>query len=467
MATLGMIVGNRNFFPSELAEEGRGRVLKVLAGLGVEVICLTPEDTPYGTVETYEEAKKCAALFKAHADKIDGILVTLPNFGDERGVADSIRLSGLQVPVLVHAFPDETNAMSIEKRRDSFCGKMSVCNNLKQYNIPYSLTRLHTVAPEDESFKADILKFVAVCRVVNGLRKARFGQIGVRPVNFTTVRYSEKLLEHSGIAVEPYDLSEILGQIGRLKDDEPAVKAQVEAIKGYTSTAGVSAEALTKMAKFAVVLNRLIEEHDWNGTAIQCWTALEEYFGVVPCTIMSMLSNRKNPSACEADITGLIGMYALTLASERPSALLDWNNNFGGDPDKCVLFHCSNLPQDIFGNEGKMDYQAIIAGTVGKQNTYGTVTGRMKPAKATFCRVSTDDLNGKIRAYVGEGEILNKTLDTFGGYGVMGVPRLQDLLHYICENGFEHHVAICPGEVAAVINEAFTKYLNWPVYYHR
>ena len=365
MATLGLIVGNRGFFPSELSEEGRKRVLKVLAELGIEAVCLTPDDTPYGTVETYEEAKKCAALFKANAEKIDGILVTLPNFGDERGVADSIRLSGLKVPVLVHAFPDETTELSIVKRRDSFCGKMSACNNLKQYNIPFSLTRLHTEAPETEEFKADLIKFVGVCRVVNGLRKARFGQIGVRPVNFTTVRYSEKILEHNGIAVEPYDLAEILGQISRLRDDEPAVKAQIEAIKAYVSTTGVSAEALTKMAKFAVVLDRLIEEHEWNGTAIQCWTALEEYFGVVPCTVMSMLSNRKNPSACEADITGLVGMYALTLASEQPSALLDWNNNYGNDPNKCVLFHCSNLPQDFLGNQGTMDYQAII-GQLGK-----------------------------------------------------------------------------------------------------
>ncbi|HEY8391107.1 MAG TPA: L-fucose/L-arabinose isomerase family protein [Capillibacterium sp.] len=467
MTTLGMIVGNRNFFPSELAEEGRGRVLKVLAELGIDVVCLSPNDTPYGTVETYEEAKKCAALFKANADKIDGILVTLPNFGDERGVADTIRLSGLKVPVLVHAFPDETNALSIEKRRDSFCGKMSACNNLRQYNIPYSLTTFHTVAPEDESFKADLRRFVGVCRVVNGLRKARFGQIGVRPANFTTVRYSEKILEHNGIAVEPYDLSEILGQISRLKDDDPAVKEQIDAIKGYAFPGGVTAQALLKMAKFAVVLNRLIEEHEWNGTAIQCWTALEDYFGVVPCTVMSMLSNRKNPSACEADITGLIGMYALTLASDSPSALLDWNNNYGADLNKCVLFHCSNLPQALFGDDGKMDYQAIIAGTVGKENTYGTITGRIKPTKATFCRVSTDDLTGRVRAYVGEGEITDEALDTFGGYGVFKVPRMQELLHYICENGFEHHVAICPGAVSEIINEAFTKYLNWQVYYHR
>ena len=467
MATLGLIVGNRGFFPSELCEEGRKRVLKVLAELGINVVALTPEDTPFGTVESYEDAKKCAALFKANAGKIDVILVTLPNFGDERGVADSIRLSGLDVPVLVHAFPDEVEKMSVANRRDSFCGKISACNNLKQYNIPFTLTEFHTVAPEAESFKRDLTRFVAICRVVKGLRKARFGQIGVRPVNFTTVRYSEKILEKYGIAVEPYDLSEILGQIARLKEDDPAVKEKVAALRNYVPTAGVTEKALTKMAQFAVVLEKLIKEHEWDGTAIQCWTALEEYYGVVPCTVMSMLSEMKNPSACEADITGLIGMYALTLAADRPSALLDWNNNYGDDPDQGVVFHCSNLPQDIFGHEAVMDYQAIIAGTVGKENTYGTVTGRIKPARFTYCRVTTDDTNGQIRAYTGEGELTNDPLQTFGGYGVIRIPRFQKLLRYICENGFEHHVAICPGEVGAAIDEAFRKYLKWDIYYHQ
>ena len=467
MATLGLIVGNRGFFPSELCEEGRKRVLKVLAELGIDVVVLTPEDTPFGTVESYEDAKKCAALFKANAGKLDGILVTLPNFGDERGVADTIRLSGLDVPVLVQAFPDEVDKMSVANRRDSFCGKISVCNNLRQYNIPFTLTELHTVAPEAESFKKDLLKFAAVCRVVKGLRKARFGQIGVRPVNFTTVRYSEKILEKHGIAVEPYDLAEILGQINRLKENDPAVKEKVAALRNYVATTGVAEDALTKMARFAVVLEDLIKEHEWDGTAIQCWTALEEYYGVVPCAVMSMLSEMKNPSACEADITGLIGMYALTLAADRPSALLDWNNNYGDDPDQGVVFHCSNLPQDVFGHEAVMDYQAIIAGTVGKENTYGTVTGRIKPAWFTYCRVTTDDTSGQIRAYTGEGRFTGDPLQTFGGYGVIKIPRLQRLLRYICENGFEHHVAICPGEVGAVINEAFSKYLKWDIYYHQ
>ncbi len=466
MTTLGVIVGNRGFFPSELCEEGRKVILKVLQEEDLEAVILSPEDTPYGSVETYGHAKKCAALLKAHEPEIDGILVTLPNFGDERGVADSIRLSGLDVPILIHAFPDSLDKMTISGRRDSFCGKMSACNNLTQYGIPFTLTTLHTVDPQSESFRQDLRRFAATCRVVKGLRGARFGQVGARPAAFITVRYSEKLLEQWGISVETIDLSEIFGRAWKLADDEPQMAAKLGEIKGYVSTEAVSDEALLKMAKFGVVLDEFIEEHQLVGTAIQCWTSMEEFYGVVPCTIMSMLSNKLMPSACETDITGLMGMYAMALASGRPSAILDWNNNYGDDPDKAVVFHCSNLPQDFFGGEAVMDYQRIIAGTVGKENTYGTLTGRIKPTKITYCRVTTDDSIGAIRTYLGEAEMTDDPVDTFGGYGVVRVPGLQTLLHYICENGFEHHVAANPSEVADALAEAFARYLGWEVYYH-
>ncbi len=467
MTTLGVIVGNRGFFPAELARTGRVTILKVLQEEGFNAVALTPEETKYGSVVTYEDSKKCAALFKAHKDEIDGILVTLPNFGEERGIADAIRLANLDVPVLVQAFPDEIDKMSIKTRRDSFCGKMSACNNLTQYGIPYTLTTLHTVDPESPSFRQDLQRFGAICRVVKGMRRARFGQVGARPAAFITVRYSEKLLEEAGISVESVDLSEIFGQAARLGDADPQVRAKVGEVKAYLKTEGISEEALLKMAKFALVMEKWIEEHELVGTAVQCWTSMEEYYGVVPCTVMSMLSNKLMPSACEADITGLMGMYAMVLASGRPSALMDWNNNYGEDPDKAVVFHCSNLPQDIFGNQAVMDYQEIIAGTVGKENTYGTLVGKIKPTPITYCRVSTDDYNGTIRAYVGEGEITDDPVDTFGGYGVVKVPAFQDLLHYICENGWEHHVAVNPTKVASAIAEAFDKYLGWDVYYHQ
>jgi L-fucose isomerase-like protein len=462
---LGLIVGNRGFFPDHLCESGRETILKVLEEEGITPITLSPEDTKFGSVETLTDAQKCADLFKKHSDEIDGVLVTLPNFGDERGVANALRMSGLDVPVLVHAFSDEADKMTVANRRDSFCGKMSVCNNLKQYGISFTLTTLHTVAPESESFRQDLRQFVGTCRVVRGLRGAKVGVVGARPAAFITVRYSEKLLEKAGISVESLDLSEVFGQADRMQDDGPDVKRKLDEIKTYVATEGIPAEALAKMTKFGLVMDRWIEENELVATAVQCWTSMEEYFGIVPCTVMSMLSNSLQPSACETDITGAIGMYAMALASGRPSALVDWNNNYGEDPDKGVVFHCSNLPKDVFVDM-TMDYQEIIAGTVGKDNTYGTVVGRVKSGPFTYCRVATDDERGVIRAYLGEGELTNDAILTFGGYGVVRISDFQGLLHHICENGFEHHVAINLSQTASAVDEALGKYLGWDVYYH-
>jgi len=464
--TLGVIVGNRGFFPDQLCQEGRQEILRVLEKEGLAAVALGLEDTPFGSIETLEDAKKCGALFKEHADEIDGILVTLPNFGDERAVANAIRLSGLKVPVLMHAFPDEVDKMSPSTRRDSFCGKMSACNNLWQYDIPYSLTTLHTVAPDSEGFRQDLRQFAATCRVVRGLPGSRFGMLGARPSAFITVRFSEKLLEQAGISVDVLDLSEAFGRVGRLKDNDAEVQAKLKAITDYVPTPGVPTEALLKMAKFALVTERWMDENELVASAVQCWTSMEEYFGIVPCAVMSMMSNALRPSACEADITGAVGMYAMGLASGKPSALVDWNNNYGEDPDKGVIFHCSNLPIDFF-QDATMSYQAIIAENVGKEDSYGTIEGVVKPGPFTYCRVSTDDAWGTIRAYVGEGTVTGDPLETFGGYGVIEIPEFQNLLNFICANGYEHHVAVSRSQVAAAVDEALNKYLNWDVYYHK
>lgn len=463
--TFGVIVANRGFFPDSLAMEGRNAIIDVLRSQGYGCIVLSEQDSKYGCVETFAEAKKCAALFKENEDKIDGIIVTLPNFGDEKGVAEAIKRSGLSVPILIQAEPDVSADMTIAHRRDSFCGKISVCNNLLQAGLPYSLTDKHTVSLSSKEFACELEKFASVCRIVRGLKNLRFGAIGARPGSFNTVRYSEKILESYGIAVEPVDLSEILGRSNKLADNDDAVAAKLDAIKGYVSTGGVSAEALMKMAKLGVVIDQWSDEVDVSATTIQCWTSIEEFYGVVPCTLMSMLSEKLAPSACEVDVTGLLGMYVLQLASGKPSALLDWNNNYGEDPDKCVLFHCSNLPKSFF-EMADMQYQAIVAGSVGKENTFGTICGRIKAGEATYLRTSTDDLTGSLCCYLGEGEFTNDGVQTFGGYGVMRIPNLQQLMRYICENGFEHHVAVNMSIKADAINEALATYMGWDVYYH-
>ena len=462
--TIGLIVGNRSCFPEILCKAGRERMIKILEKTGVEVIALSENDTRYGKVETWQDAKKCAALFKKNADKISGIIVTLPNFGDEQAVADTIRLSNLDVPVLIHAYPDEPEKMDPANRRDSFCGKISVCGNLKQYGIRYSLTRNHTVSPEEEDFQYDLEEFLATCRIVRGLKNLKIGAIGTRPDPFKTVRYSEKILENNGVSVDVMDLSELFALTNKLNDSDARVKRTFEEFANYHKVQKEK-EAVMKMAKLIVAISDWIETKELKGFAFQCWTSIQENYGIFPCGVMSYFSHKMIPAACEVDVTGLLSMYILQLASGKPSAIVDWNNNYGNDPDKAVLFHCSNFPVEILDTP-IMTHHVILEQTVGKEKTFGAVEGKIKPGPLSLLRLTTDDCDGEITGYVCEGTITKESLKTFGGVGVARIDNLQELLMFICKNGFEHHVAINLSHTAGPIFEALAIYKGWDIYPH-
>jgi L-fucose isomerase-like protein len=463
--TLGVIVGNRDFFPDSLITQGRQDILDVFNELEISPVILEENATKLGAVETWEHAQKCAALFDENRRKIDGILIVLPNFGDEKGVADTIKLSGLHVPILVQAYPDDLDKFNVERRRDAFCGKISVCNNLYQYGYPFTLTEQHTVFPKSDSFKADLRRFVQVCRVVKGLKNARLGAVGARPNAFNTTRYSEKLLQAFGISVSTIDLSEVFGRAAKLSDQDARVQQSLDRIRAYVPTGSVPSPVLVRMAKLGIVLDDWMASYSLTASAIQCWDSLQHNYGVNVCTLMSMMSEQLMPSACEVDITGVASMYALQLASGMPSALVDWNNNYGSDPDKCVLFHCGNWAKSFLADV-KMANAEILATTLGTENTYGTVAGRTPAGPFSYARITTDDRNGRIQAYVGDGEFVDDPLDTFGSRAVVEVPQLQRLMKYVCKNGFEHHAAMNQSHSAAVLNEAFTTYFDWDVYYH-
>ena len=389
--TMGVIVGNRGFFPAHLAKTEGREMSQALQKAGIDVIVLGTEQSKHGAVETYEEAKRCAELFKSKAEAIDGVVVTLPNFGDERAIADTLRLARLGVPVLVQATPDTPSKMTITHRRDSFCGKMSACNNLMQYGIPYSLTTIHTETPDSAEFAKDLEWFAAVCRVVKGLRNLRIGALGARPTAFNTMRYSEKLLEASGISVETLDLSEVLGRISRMKDTDEAAVLKLQSIQKYVTTTDIPQAALLKMAKLGAVIDEWMKATDLQISAVQCWTSLEENLGVVPCTVMSMMSDSLLSSACEVDVCGVLGMHALQLASETPSALLDWNNNYGNDPNKAVCFHCSNLPKHFFKDVKKWITRRSSRARWARKTPLRTCVGQVKSGAMCFARFSTDD----------------------------------------------------------------------------
>ena len=463
--TIGVIFGNRDFFPDTLVGEARSDLSALFESLGLKMITLSEEDSKLGGVETYADARKCAELFKSHSGEISGILVCLPNFGDEKGVADTLKLAGMNLPVLIQGYPDDLDRLDVVRRRDAFCGKISVCNNLRQAGIAYSLTEKHVSRPDDPSFKADLLKFVAVCRVVRGIRGCRIGAVGARPGAFNTVRYSEKILERNGISVTTIDLSEILGMAEKLEADGERVVAKVDEIKAYANASLVPANKLIQMARLGVVLDDFVENNGLDATAIQCWTSVQANHGCNVCTSMSMMSEGFLPSACEVDVTGTLTMYAMQLASGTPSALVDWNNNYGIEDDKCVLFHCGNWAKS-FLKEAKISTAPILGTIVGEENTYGALDGRTPASVLTYGRITTDDTNGIIRAYVGEGQLTDDDLQTFGNRAVAKVPRLQGLMHHVCREGFEHHVVMNASHTAAILKEAFETYLGWKTYFH-
>ena len=464
----GIIIGTRAYFNSELAKDVRKQLLKTLADEGYDYVILPEDATPTGSssIETREDGLKCAELFRQNRDRIDGIIVSLPNFGFEIGIINAISVADLNVPILVQACDDENDKVDLDSRRDAFCGKISVCNNLYQYGIPFTDTTLHTYSIYSELLAKDINKFAGICRVVNGLRHARIGAIGARPAGFQTVRASEKLLQKSGITVVPVDLSEILGAARKIEDTDAELLKKLEEIKCYAAVPKEYSDKLVLQAKFGVAVERWIEANQIDAVAVQCWDSLEQNYGCAACVTMSMLGEKLLPAACEVDIAGAVSMYALTLAAQGQSALLDWNNNFAEDRNKCVCTHCGNFPKSFVRNDLKLGTLGVLGRTLGKVNTFGAVYGKVTKGDFTFFRISTDDTKGTIKAYLGTGEITDDPYGMDGCIAVTKVDNLQILMKHICRNGFEHHVAMVRNDVKDILNEAIEGYLGWNLYVH-
>ena len=464
----GIIIGTRAYFNSELAKDVRKQLLRTLADEGYDYVILPEDATPTGSssIETREDGLKCAELFRQNRDRIDGIIVSLPNFGFEIGIINAISVADLNVPILVQACDDENDKVDLDSRRDAFCGKISVCNNLYQYGTPFTDTTLHTYSIYSELLAKDINKFAGICRVVNGLRHARIGAIGARPAGFQTVRASEKLLQKSGITVVPVDLSEILGAARKIEDTDVELLKKLEEIKCYAVVPKEYSDKLVLQAKFGVAVERWIEANQIDAVAVQCWDSLEQNYGCAACVTMSMLGEKLLPAACEVDIAGAVSMYALTLAAQGQSALLDWNNNFAEDRNKCVCTHCGNFPKSFVRNDLKLGTLGVLGRTLGKVNTFGAVYGKVTKGDFTFFRISTDDTKGTIKAYLGTGEITDDPYGMDGCIAVTKVDNLQILMKHICRNGFEHHVAMVRNDVKDILNEAIEGYLGWNLYVH-
>ncbi|SHL98007.1 L-fucose/L-arabinose isomerase family protein [Roseibium suaedae] len=465
--TLGVVIGSRAFFSPAPCKAARDEVLAQLEALGVDAVILPFEATANGAVQSIEDAKLYADHFRKNAERIDGLVICLPNFGDEIAVVELVNRARLNVPILLQASNDENDKVSVSQRRDAWCGKISVTNNFFQYGIPFSETSSHTMDISSAAFRADLEKFVSVCRVVGGLRGARLGAIGARTAPFQTMRYSEKLLQQAGVTVVTADMSELIGRASSLSADDADVAAIIAKIQGYGNVpAHITRDQLATQARWTVTVNRWIAENECDASAIQCWRSLQDNFGCATCVTMSMMGEDLMPSACEVDIMGALSMYALALASKAPPAILDWNNNFAHEPDKVVSTHCGNFPRSFIGDTPEIAELDVLGESIGRSKCFGAVKGKVRAGEMTYFRVSSDDTAGHLKVYLGEGEFTDDPYGMDGGIAVCRVPRLRQLMNFVTQNGFEHHVAMVRGHHAPVLNEALTRYLGWPFYDH-
>lgn len=464
----GVIVATRGFFNPAHASGARAQIVKRLEELGYDYVILPEKATAHGAVETLQDAKKCAALFRERSAEIDGILVINPNFGDEQGVVEAINRSGLRVPVMVQAEPDDPQKVGVSERRDAFCGKISITANLYQYGIPFSPTKFHTEAISSAEFEEDLAYFAGVCRVVNGIRQARIGIIGARPEAFNTVRFSERLLQQTGIKAVTVDMSEIIA--GATKRDAASVEVSgwLSQIKEYGRIPStIVGDAIVKQAALSAQIAEWMDENELDASTIQCWSSVQENYGCATCLTMSMMGQKLMPSACEVDAAGVVSMYTLALATKRPPAFLDWNNNVGDDPNLVACTHCSNYPKDFFGHDDiEISNLDVLGATLGAERCFGAIKGRVAPGEMTYFRMSTDDVHGRIHSYVGEGEFTDHPFPMNGGIAVARVPKMQRFFRWMSKEGFEHHVAMVRAKTARVVNEAVSTYLEWDNYWH-
>ena len=461
--TFAICLANRGTFPGSLFDTARRELTKALSAQGHKALLLPKGSTQHDAVGSPKEGRVYAKFLAAHRGEIDGVILSLPNFGDENGAVVALKDAG--VPILVQAYPDEPAKMGIHERRDAVCGKLAICNGLRQAGIPYTLTADFAIAPKSKAFAADIARFAALCRVVKGLRSFTVGVLGARTTPFKCVRIDEVAFQRHGVNVETLDLVDVF-KLMRAADAK-AIAAKRKELEAYARRTPCCAKRIDALARLAVAVDRIVDDYGLDSIAVRCWDEFQTEWGISPCVVMSLLNDRGFPAACETDVDNAVMMKALGLAAGEgePVAVFDVNNNYKDAKDKAIFFHCSAVPKGMLAQKGLMDNHPILGKSMGPDTSVGVYNGKMKPGRITVASLRTED--GRLKGFVTEGEIT--TLDPGKGFFGTGFVfrkadgRMNDLFNYMAENGYRHHVAFAYGRNAAVIREALVKYLGYEI----
>jgi L-fucose isomerase-like protein len=459
--TFALFFGNRGFFPASLIAGAREEMQRELNTLGHAVLMLDESATRYGAVETPQEGEVYANFLRENRGKFGGVILCLPNFGDENGAVAALQEAG--VPIWIQAHPDDYDKMGPESRRDSFCGKLSIMDIFRQNGVKFTALKPHTVRPGSEKFIANVDEFDRVCQVVAGIKGMVVGAIGARTTPFKTVRIDEVALQKHGVTVETFDMSDVFYRMRSVKTADAIYSDKAALLREIATWNGVPDRAFEQIVRLSVTLDQMIQEANLDAVAIRCWSEIQLQMGISPCVAMGSLNELGLAAACEVDLGNAVAMKTLHLASYQPVGLLDWNNNYDDEDDKCILFHCGPMPASLMEGKGQVTDHAILMNAVGEGNAYGCNVGRIRPMDFTFSSLMTDE--GRIKMYLGEGRFTTDPIPSnfFGVAGVAEIPNLQDVLLHIGMQGHRHHVSVTPGRLSKPLAEALGHYLSFDI----
>ncbi len=457
--TFALYFGNRGFFPEALIAGARQEMREAVERAGYGVVQLDAAATRFGAVETPAEGECYARFLAEHRGQYDGVILCLPNFGDETGAVAALQDAG--VPILIQAYPDELEQMAFHQRRDAFCGKFSIMDVFCQYALPFTTYRPHVAHPSGAIFADHLHEFAATCRVVRRLKRLTVGAIGARTTAFKTIRFDELALQRYGVTTETFDLSEVFRRVRAIGAGSLAYSAKTARLQAYTRWDGVPEASFQQLVKLSVALDEMIAAYGLDALALRCWLEIEQELGVSPCVLLSEMNDRGIAASCELDVCNAVSMVALAEASGVPATCLDWNNNYGDEEDKCILFHCGPVPQSLMSGPGLVIDHPMFAKAMGAGCGFGCNVGRIAPTTMSFASLKTQD--GAVSFYLGEGAFTADPIaaEYFGCAGVAEIPQLQQALLTIGRTGYRHHVSVTARQVAAPIREALTRYLGY------
>ncbi|MFV0352719.1 MAG: L-fucose/L-arabinose isomerase family protein [Oscillospiraceae bacterium] len=459
--TFALYFGNRGFFPGELIDAARKDLRAACAAVGADTIEMDASLTRFGAVETMAEGRIYANFLEENRGKFDGVILSLPNFGDENGATVALQDAG--VPILLQAYPDEFGLMDFNHRRDSFCGKLSIADVFRQNNIKFTVMEPHTCHPASKEFNRQLTTFAQTCAIVKKMRRFNVGAIGARTTAFKTIRYDEIAMAKVGINCETMDLTQFFAEMHAVDTTSAEFKDACTMIASTADYSQLPQEQMEAQARLYVAVRKLSKDYYLDALALRCWNEMQAEFKIAPCSIMGILGSEELPVACELDVCNAISMAILQAASGSSPICMDWNNNYGDDPDKCILFHCGSVPPDMMTDKGEVISHKMLDKGHDGHVAWGCNQGRVKPAPMTYLSAKTE--NGKLSFYMGEGEMTDDPIEAafFGCAGVAHIPGLQRVLKGICTEGFRHHVSLTLAHVQDAVLEACGNYLGYDI----